>query len=156
MLPALQVCIEPYLIGDGAFPVESYLLPCYDDNQCAAAGQLGSLRRGWNGRQKTSRNCVERTFGILKGRCRSLLCLDMQLDRFTPHIKACVALHNILIDFREEFDDRLLVVDDDEGAGGAAVQGAAAAGAVAPSGDAMRMAMAGKFISGAGGVWGRA
>lgn len=151
------MCIEPFLIGDGAFPLERYLLPCYDDHQCGAPGQLGTYRRGWNTRQKTSRTCVERTFGILKGRCRSLLGLDMKLERFTPHIKACVALHNILIDFREEFDDRLLVDDDGDGAAGQGAGGApvGGAGGVPASGDAMRMAMAAKFVSGAGGVWGR-
>ena len=98
---------------------------------------------------------------MLKGRCRSLLNLDMHEELFTPHMRACVALHNIMINHSEAFDERLFVHaaggdsdddangadDDDEGparAAGGAVGGGAAAGEI------VRNAIAEKLIEGNG------
>jgi hypothetical protein len=152
-----QVRVKPYVITDGAFGAETHVLPSYNDAEVHAPGQLGSARRAFNRRHKPARSCVERAFGILKGRFRSLLKLDMKLDRTTPHIKACVALHNILISCREEFDERLFVPED-AGAGAPAppaapVVGAAAAAAAPNNGEVVRAAMAQQFLKNSGGVW---
>lgn len=151
----IQVPIEPYLITDGAFGAERNVLPSYneaDDTQ--VAGAVGRVRRAFNGRHRPPRSVVERAFGILKGRCRSLLKLDMRLERMTPHIKACVAVHNILISCREAFDENLFVPDDAAAAPPQLPPPPLVAGPHNAAGDDVRVALGRQFLSNATvGVW---
>jgi hypothetical protein len=84
----------------------------------------------------------------------------MREELFTPHIRACVALHNIMINHSEAFDERLLVHaaggDSDDDANGADDdgEGPAAAGGVvgggAAVGEIVRNAIAMKLVEGNG------
>lgn len=126
-----------------------YLLPTYTEAEANHVGPVGVQRRLFNTVHNPPRRCIERAYGVLKGRCRSLLCLDMKHDRFTPHIKACVALHNILIDHQEDFDEALVVgyEGDDEGGLGGGGGGGGAAAAGAGGGESVRRALSARFAA---------
>eukprot|EP00983_Pelagomonas_calceolata_P056435 1144585-Pelagomonas_calceolata.AAC.1 len=57
------------LLGDSAYPSKQYLLPAFRDSQAARS----SLRKRFNDKHTTTRNVVERAFGVLKKRWRCLL-----------------------------------------------------------------------------------
>ena len=86
------------LLGDSGFTQLPWVATPY------AERVVGSdpTKRAYNDKHKGCRRVVEQAYGLLKGRFRSLECLDCVQDMFVPHIQACVALHNMLIDRREE------------------------------------------------------
>lgn len=60
-----------YLIGDQAYPLDSWLLKKYKDN-----GKLTDQQTSFNKRLSAKRQLIEHTFGILKGRFRKLKFMD--------------------------------------------------------------------------------
>ncbi|XP_071632125.1 uncharacterized protein [Temnothorax longispinosus] len=85
---------ESHLIGDLAYKLHENLLIPYRDN-----GHLTERQRNYNFVHSSARMAIERAFGLLKGRFRSLLttlALD-RVDLIPLHILACCVLHNICL-----------------------------------------------------------
>ncbi|KAK3926698.1 Protein ANTAGONIST OF LIKE HETEROCHROMATIN PROTEIN 1 [Frankliniella fusca] len=120
-----------HLVGDSAYELHKNLMVPYRDN-----GHLSQRQKHFNFCLSSARIAIERAFGQLKGRFRSLLhCLPMIDTAEVPDfILACCVLHNICILMGDEVDECLTaepleegadVPNLAEGAGQAAVQGAA-------------------------------
>jgi hypothetical protein len=60
-----------HLLGDGAYPLRSWLLKPFRNN-----GHLTRIQRRFNYRLSSTRAAIERAFGLLKGRFRLLQLLD--------------------------------------------------------------------------------
>lgn len=91
-----------HLIGDAAYTIHEHLLVPYRDN-----GHLSARQRNFNFCHSSARMAIERTFGLLKGRFRSLLTvLDMErVDIIPSMILACCILHNICLLRGDEFEN---------------------------------------------------
>lgn len=91
-----------HLIGDAAYTLHEHLLVPYRDN-----GHLTQKQKNFNFCHSSARMAIERSFGFLKGRFRSLLTtLDMKrVDLIPKYIIACCVLHNICLFKDDEFPD---------------------------------------------------
>ncbi|KAJ1519059.1 hypothetical protein ONE63_011302 [Megalurothrips usitatus] len=79
-----------HLVGDKAYPNRIWLLTPYKDN-----GNLTLLQRQHNYIHSSTRTVIEHCFGLLKGRWRCLLRLQLKrIDRASNFIMACCVLHN--------------------------------------------------------------
>ncbi|CAD6222125.1 GSCOCG00013000001-RA-CDS [Cotesia congregata] len=89
-----------HLVGDGAYPLHKHLLTPYRDN-----GHLSARQKNYNFCHSSARIAIERAFGLLKKRFRSLLTvLDMnRTDLIPEYIIACCVLHNICLLKEDEF-----------------------------------------------------
>ncbi|XP_066596902.1 putative nuclease HARBI1 [Prorops nasuta] len=83
-----------HLIGDAAYEVQKYIMVPYRNN-----GHLSEQKVKFNTVLSSSRMIIERSFGLLKGRFRSILDkLPMiRTDLIPRYIIACCILHNICI-----------------------------------------------------------
>ena len=90
-----------YLLGDSAYPLETWMMTPYRDN-----GHLTNQQRRYNYIHSSSRMVIERAFALLKGRFRRLKYLDITRIQDIPGIiiVACV-LHNICLDNGEQHCD---------------------------------------------------
>ena len=62
----------------------------------------------FNKKHCSTRNVIERAFGVLKNRWRCLLdTLELDLKNIPSIIAACFVLHNICIDLREKKKQKL-------------------------------------------------
>lgn len=97
--------IAPYLVGDSAYPLAPWLIKPFPE------GTNDPDEKTLNKELSRARVVVEQAFGILKGRWRVL---QKRLDSFLNFdIKttiACIVLHNVCIEARDDWDD-----DDDDG-----------------------------------------
>lgn len=93
-----------HLVGDAAYTLHEHLLVPYRDN-----GHLTQKQKNFNFCHSSARMAIERAFGYLKGRFRSLLTiLDMKrVDLIAKYIIACCVLHNICLLKDDEFPDLL-------------------------------------------------
>ncbi|XP_067207832.1 putative nuclease HARBI1 isoform X5 [Linepithema humile] len=93
---------ESHLIGDAAYAIHEHLLVPYRDN-----GHLSVKQKNFNFCYSSTRMAIERAFGLLKGRFRSLLTLlDMErLDIIPKMILTCCILHNICLLRNDNFND---------------------------------------------------
>ncbi|CAG5083706.1 Similar to At3g55350: Protein ALP1-like (Arabidopsis thaliana) [Cotesia congregata] len=89
-----------HLVGDAAYPLHKHLLTPYRDN-----GHLSARQKNYNFCHSSARIAIERAFGLLKKRPRSLLTvLDMnRTDLIPEYIIACCVLHNICLLKEDEF-----------------------------------------------------
>ena len=92
----------PYkLIGDCAYPVRPWI---YSPFKGCAEG-LEGYKANWNFIQSSTRMCVERAFGILKGRWRIIMRRsDISLRHMTDIVATCIILHNICTIRKDKFD----------------------------------------------------
>ncbi|XP_050065003.1 putative nuclease HARBI1 [Aphis gossypii] len=83
-----------HLVGDAAYTLQEHLLVPYRDD-----GHLTEKQKNYNFCHSSSRMAIERSFGSLKGRFRSLLTtLAMErVDLIPKFIIACCLLHNICL-----------------------------------------------------------
>ena len=93
--------LSPYaLVGDAAYPCRPWMLAPFK-------GHRDGLTReeyNWNYVQSSTRMCVERAFGMLKGRWRKLLKrIDVHLKNVPDLISTCLVLHNICIILGDSF-----------------------------------------------------
>ncbi len=101
-----RACMEgkfqPYkLIGDAAYPVRPWMY-------CPFKGTSDGLepyKAHWNFIQSSTRMCVERAFGILKGRWRIIQKrADVPLRSMADIVSTCIVLHNLCIITKDKFD----------------------------------------------------
>nr|XP_023697245.1 protein ANTAGONIST OF LIKE HETEROCHROMATIN PROTEIN 1-like [Paramormyrops kingsleyae]XP_023697246.1 protein ANTAGONIST OF LIKE HETEROCHROMATIN PROTEIN 1-like [Paramormyrops kingsleyae] len=89
-----------YLIGDAAYPLQTWLMKPFTDT-----GKLNAQQQRFNASLSSTRAVVETTFGKLKGRWRCLLKRnDCHLELTKKIALSCCVLHNIC----EEHGDQLL------------------------------------------------
>ena len=82
-----------HLLGDGAYPLRSWLLKPFRNN-----GHLTRIQRRFNYRLSSTRAAIERAFGLLKGRFRRLQLLDTKsIKTAVDTIIVCCIFHNICI-----------------------------------------------------------
>ena len=83
--------IRPFLIGDGAYPANTWLLKPFPNNL-----NLSQEQNKFNRFLSSAKVPVERAFGILKARWRFLLnCLDHNIENLSDVIISCCVLNNI-------------------------------------------------------------
>jgi hypothetical protein len=92
----------PYkLIGDCTYPVRSWI---YNPFKGCAEG-LEGYKANWNFIQSSTRMCVERAFGILKGRWRIIMRrADIPLRYMADVVCTCIILHNMCTIGKNKFD----------------------------------------------------
>jgi len=73
------------LLGDKAYPVLLWLIPPYIDR-----GNLNAVHRRFNEALAKSRQVIERSFALLKGRFRRLKYLDMNRRFNTSNNFGCM------------------------------------------------------------------
>ena len=93
--------LAPYaLVGDAAYPCRPWMLAPF-------RGYKDGLTReeyNWNFVQSSTRMCIERAFGMLKGRWRILLkSIDVHLKNVPDLVSTCIVLHNICIIIGDNF-----------------------------------------------------
>lgn len=90
---------DSHLVGDLAYKLHENLMTPYRDN-----GHLTERQRNYNFCHSSI--AIERAFGMLKGRFRSLLTvLAMErVDLIPAHVLACCILHNICLEKHDAFD----------------------------------------------------
>jgi hypothetical protein len=93
--------LSPFaLVGDAAYPCRPYMLSPYKGHKDG----LSREEYHWNFVQSSTRMCVERAFGMLKGRWRVLLKrIDVNLKNVPELVSTCLVLHNICLIFGDEF-----------------------------------------------------
>ena len=88
------------LVGDAAYSCRPWMLASF-------RGHRDGLTReeyNWNYVQSSTRMCVERAFGMLKGRWRILLkIIDVHLKNVPDLVCTCLVLHNICIILGDTF-----------------------------------------------------
>ena len=102
--------IQPYLVGDSAYPISPWLMKPYPE----ATRDPGEIT--FNKELSSARVTIECAFGRLKSRWRIL---QKRLDsRITFSVKiaiACAVLHNFCIKIGDEWEDDFYDDDDDRG-----------------------------------------
>ena len=93
--------LSPYtLVGDAAYPCRPWMLAPFKGYK----DDLSREEYYWNFVQSSTRMCVERAFGMLKGRWRILLKrMDVQLKNVPDLVSTCLVLHNMCIIFGDTF-----------------------------------------------------
>ena len=88
------------LFGDVAYPCRSWMLAPFKGYK----DELSREEYHWNFVQSSTRMCIERAFGMLKGRWRILLKrIDAHLKNVPKLVSTCLVLHNICIIFGDNF-----------------------------------------------------
>lgn len=101
LLPDICNVNKYHILGDGAYPIRPWLLIPYKDY-----GNLTHKQKRYNKKFSATRVLIENTFGILKGRFRQLIRLDMlSVSTLTKFIIVCCILHNFCIDYEDFLED---------------------------------------------------
>jgi hypothetical protein len=96
---------EAHILGDGAYPLSTYLLTPFRNN-----GHLQGHQVNFNSVLASMRVCIENAWGLLESRFRCLKYLLRYATELTPLItSACCCFHNICIQLGDEGD----FTDDD-------------------------------------------
>ena len=95
--------LAPYaLVGDAAYLARPWMFPPFKGHKDG----LSREEYHWNSIQSNTRMCVERSFGLLKGRWRILLKrMEVKLQQVPDIVGACIILHNICQLHGDKFDD---------------------------------------------------
>ncbi|XP_011705234.1 PREDICTED: putative nuclease HARBI1, partial [Wasmannia auropunctata] len=92
---------EEFIVGDKAYPVLRWCLTAYKDN-----GHLTQMEDYFNDILPKTRQSVERSLALLKGRFRRLKYLDMsRVDLIPATILACCVLHNICLGDTDDIEN---------------------------------------------------
>ena len=86
--------IEPFLIGDAAYPHFKHLMKSYPGSN------LTPEKEHFNYRLSHARIQIKRAYGRLKGRCL-LKALDCDLDNVVLHVISACILHNMCEERKE-------------------------------------------------------
>ena len=88
------------LVGDAVYPCRPWMLSPFKGHKDG----LTKEEYYWNFVQSSSRMCVERAFGMLKGRWRILLKkIDIHLKNVPELVSSCLVFHNICIILGDRF-----------------------------------------------------
>ena len=102
--------IQPYLLGDSAYPLSPWLQKPYPEG----TRDPGEIR--FNKELSSARVVVECAFGILKSRWRILDAIkERNIAAVSKIIVPCAVLHNFCILAGDEWDEDDFNVDDDTG-----------------------------------------
>lgn len=97
----IQALNEQHILGDLAYPLMKGLLVPYKHS-----GKVTKEEEKYNYIHSKARCCIERAFGLLKGRFRRLKMLDMtKIEKIPDLIIACCILHNLCQDNDDSVDD---------------------------------------------------
>lgn len=89
-----------HLLGDSAYPLQTFLLCPYKDN-----GHLTRKQKNFNKKLSSTRVIIEQAFGLLKGRWRRLQYLDIKNIKYAKlYIMFACILHNITINLNDFID----------------------------------------------------
>ena len=103
-----NVRVRPLLVGDGGYPLSTWLMRPYNFNL-----NLSQQQKFFNRALSSCRSSVERSFGILKTRWRCLLKrLDSNLENISNVIITCIVLHNICQINKDFYEDDDGVLDE--------------------------------------------
>jgi hypothetical protein len=93
--------LAPYaLVGDAAYSCRPWILASFRGHK----DMLIREEYNWNFVQSSTRMCIERAFGMLKGRWRILLkMIDMHLKNVHELVSICLVLYNIRIILGDRF-----------------------------------------------------
>jgi len=99
----LQRCNPNYIIADGAYPLQRWLLTPFRDN-----GLLNQEQRNYNHMLSANRVVIERSFGLLKGRFRRLQYLETLTVETAVYIATgCTVVHNVCLLNNDRIEDFL-------------------------------------------------
>ncbi|XP_065892383.1 uncharacterized protein [Dysidea avara] len=102
------ISVPLFMIGDSAYPLQSWLLKPFQHNS-----DLTTQQRTFNYRISRARIVVENTFGRLKARWRRLMKRnDMFVHNIPQVIAAACVLHNICEQHNQHFNDAWLQAED--------------------------------------------
>ncbi|XP_020296626.1 protein ANTAGONIST OF LIKE HETEROCHROMATIN PROTEIN 1-like [Pseudomyrmex gracilis] len=101
---------DTHLIGDAAYMLHNHVMTPFRDN-----GHLTRRQKNFNYCLSSARTVIERAFGLLKGRFRSLLTvLDMErVDLIPEFIIACCVLHNICLLQNDDFPNAEIDIENE-------------------------------------------
>lgn len=104
----IKIPPECHLLGDGAYPLEMFLMTPYKDN-----GYLTQEQKKFNYVLSSTRVFIEQAFGILKKKFRILNYIELQNIALAKQIiMACLVLHNIIIDNEKTNVDDNPIMDE--------------------------------------------
>ncbi|XP_060563710.1 putative nuclease HARBI1 [Ruditapes philippinarum] len=90
-----------HLLGDSAYALASWMMVPYKD-----CGNLNKDQKTYNYIHSSTRMCIERAFGALKGRFRRLKFIDLKDISCIVHIVlSCCTLHQLCVQCREDLLD---------------------------------------------------
>lgn len=93
-----------HILGDSAYGLKQFLMTPYKDR-----GFMTATQRNFNKILSRHRVVIERTFGLLKGRCRRLKYLYIQNVKYGALIiVACCVLHNICLELEDDTNEEIL------------------------------------------------
>ena len=97
------ICDTNHILGDSAYPNLPWLLTPFRDN-----GALTPTQRRYNYKHASIRSCIERAFGLLKGRFTRLQKIDQRdiITIVSTILTSCI-VHNICILNQDDFVDVL-------------------------------------------------
>jgi len=99
-LPGICEGNKYHILGDEAYAIREWLIVPYKDY-----GNLSERQKIFNKKFCATRVSIENAFGLLKGRFRQLMELDMHnVDKISKFIISCCVLHNMCIDNNDDFD----------------------------------------------------
>lgn len=97
-----KTTIYSLILGDSAFPLQSWLMKPYTN------AVLSKEQRNFNYRLSRARMVTEGAYGQMKGRWRVLLRKsESEVDQVKTTALACIVLHNICIDKGETLSKKL-------------------------------------------------
>ncbi|XP_046393694.1 putative nuclease HARBI1 [Ischnura elegans] len=107
---------DSHLIADAAYAIDPHFMVPYKDH-----GHMTERQRFFNRSLSQARMVIERAFGLMKGRWRSLLnCLPMTcITKIPQYIITCAVLHNVCEVMKDNFEGEMplgeghLIMHDD-------------------------------------------
>jgi hypothetical protein len=96
-----------YILGDGGYPNNDWLLVPYKDN-----GHLTQIQTHYNYKHSATRIKIEQAFGLLKSRWRILQNpIDANIE-IIPHIVSCCCILHNICEERKELINQVDIISD--------------------------------------------
>lgn len=109
-LPGICEGGKYHILGDGAYPIREWLIIPFKDY-----GNLSAKEKQFNKMLSATRVLIENAFGLLKGRFRQLIEIDLHtVDKISKFIISCCVLHNLCIDNNDNFDVDIVIENNED------------------------------------------